>query len=188
MQGGSAAGAQGDFCEGRRVVAGVGAVEQRVGHDAHAQAAVGVGACHGFVDAREDVAGDEQLLADLQAHPAGAGVLADGHAVLLPDAGVFQQAVQHGLRTRLRLVFAGCLHGGKHVGAQVRGAAAHGAVHGVGHGVGGERAWLGRGHVLVFHVVPFLLMRTPIVRHAAARCGNSTQSGERADFSRDRVL
>ena len=74
------------------------------------------------------------------------------------------------------------------VGAQVRGAAAHGAVHGVGHGVGGERAWLGRGHVLVFHVVPFLLMRTPIVRHAAARCGNSTQSGERADFSRDRVL
>ena len=83
------------LCEGGRVVARVRAVEKRVAHHAHAQTPVGVGARDRVVDLGEDVAGDGKLLADLEPHPAGSRVLAQGHAVLARDLRVLQQAVEH---------------------------------------------------------------------------------------------
>ena len=129
MQGGAVAGHELQLAEGGRVVAGVGAVEQGVAHERHAQAAVRVGPGHRVVHAAEDVAGHCERLADFQTHPHAAGVLADGHAVGRADAGVFQDAVEHaGLPALGCCLLARRFHGLPKIGSQRHGALANGVV------------------------------------------------------------
>ena len=120
-----------DVAERGRVVAGVRAVEDGVAHHRRAQARLAVGAGHRVVNVGEHVAAHSHVGADLEADPHGAGVLADGNAVVGRDAGVRQQLVEHGGAARVVLGRAGGGEAGLDVGRQHAGELRDGRIDGV---------------------------------------------------------
>ena len=129
VQDGAGTGHEFQLAEGGRVVASVGAVEQGVAHERHAQTAVRVSPGHRVVHAAEDVAGHRERLPDFQTHPHAAGVLADRYVVGHADAGVLQDAVEHAGLPALRRRFIACrFHGLSEIGPQRHGALANGVV------------------------------------------------------------
>ena len=112
-----------------RVIAGVGAVEQRITYHAFAQTRLRIRPGNGLVDAGEHVAWRRHVGTDLEADPYRACVLAYGHAIASRDIGVLKQMVKHDGATGVALGRTGRFEGREHVIRQFARYPGNGLVH-----------------------------------------------------------